>query len=62
MPTTADRQKTKKPRDHCAHRRSPTMLLDSEAPVPINTSKKGRDDDDVAAKGFPRYSARRKEG
>jgi hypothetical protein len=54
--------KTTKPRDRCVHRRSPTKLRDSEAPVPINTSKKGRDDGDAAAKGFPRYTARREEG
>ena len=54
--------KTKKPRDRCAHRGSSIKLLDSEAPVPINTSKKGCDDDDAATKGFPRYAARREEG
>ena len=54
--------KTEKPRDRCAHRRTPTKLLDSETSVPINTSKKGCDDDDAAAKGFPRYVTRRMEG
>ena len=53
--------KTKKPRDRCAHQRSPTKLLDFEVSVSINT-KKGGDDDDVDAKGFPRYAARRKGG
>ena len=62
MPTTADRQKTKKPCDRCTHRRSPTKLRASEAPVPISTSKKVRDDDDTAAKGFPWYAVRREEG
>ncbi|XBI15508.1 hypothetical protein VPH35_057920 [Triticum aestivum] len=54
--------KTTKPRDRCVHRRSPTKLRDSEAPVPINSSKKGCDNDDAAAKGFPQYAARREEG
>lgn len=54
--------KTKKSRDHCAHGRSPTKLLDSEAPVPIDTSMKGRDDDDAAIKDFPWYAAMREEG
>lgn len=53
---------TEKPRDCCAHRRTPTKLLDSETLVPINTSKKGHDNDDAAAKEFPRYAARGKEG
>ncbi|KAE8790410.1 F-box only protein 7 [Hordeum vulgare] len=44
---------TKTLHDHCAHRRSSTKLQGSEAPVPINTSKKDHDDD-AAAKGFPR--------
>ena len=52
---------TKKLHDHCAHRRSPTKLQGSKAPVPINTSKKDRDEDDAAAKGFPRYTTRREE-
>ncbi|EMS51420.1 hypothetical protein TRIUR3_35193 [Triticum urartu] len=44
----------KKPRCRYTHWRSPTKLRATKAPVPINTSKKGRDDDDAAAKGFPR--------
>ena len=53
---------TKKPRGRCTHQRSPTKLRASEAPVPIRTSKKGRDDDNAAAKGFPRYAVRKEEG
>ncbi|KAE8766725.1 putative xyloglucan endotransglucosylase/hydrolase protein 26 [Hordeum vulgare] len=53
---------TKTLHDHCAHRRSPTKLQGSEALVLINTSKKDRDDDDAAAKGFPRYVTRQEEG
>ena len=41
---------------------SSTRLQDFEAAAPINTSKKDRDDDDAAAKGFPRYTTRREEG
>lgn len=51
--------KTKKHRNRCVHRRSPTKLRDSEAPAPINTYKK---EHDTAAKGFPRYAVRREEG
>ena len=62
MSRTADRQNLNLPRDRCDPRRSPTKLRDSELPVPNNTSKKGCDNDDTAAKGFPRYTARREEG
>ena len=41
---------------------SSTRLQDSEAPTPINTSKKERDDDDAVAKGFPKYMTMREEG
>ncbi|EMS68695.1 Xanthoxin dehydrogenase [Triticum urartu] len=58
MPRTAGQQKTKKPRDRCAHRRTPVKLHDFGMPAPSNTSKKGCNDDDAAAKGFPRYAAR----
>ena len=42
--------------------RSSTRLQDSEAPAPINTLRKDRDDDDAVANGFPRYTTRREDG
>ena len=50
--------KMKKPRDHCAHQDLPLGFKTPE----LNTFKKDRDDDDAAAKGFPRYTTRREEG
>ena len=44
--------KARMTRHRSALRNRPTKLRASKAPLPINTSKKEHDDDDVAAKGF----------